>query len=465
MGCAHTRSRHRLLLRIGMLGLLATHSAAAQVDGIPGLATGFVPGALLVSPGPGAEDGCKEPGTSTPGGLMITRWDSLGITLRTPNPWRPDCTRQAPGRADAQPRTEETQAAMTSEPGHEGRDSPTHGLPTQGWFHDPPFSDQEVRTLWDAFREAPSAPEFSALADALFSRADWVGLQEAARVRLEHAPGSPEALERLGMACLSLGQEDEAVRAFQEIGEGPIQDAVLWDRAGVLLMMTHRADLAEPLLRKAVTARPDDPIPARHLALLLWELEQPEEAARIVETLLETTHADPVTSAVLRDDLALFYHAALANGGDDWEIRMRAVRRDVNLEAWHTHRVVLDWYPNRVPVTLLMASDGEDSSPRAAGREELSAPKASCSGLASVRLDHERTGTWHVGAAGGVSERVQGTAMVIVPDFRRQISLVLVQPFTLEPGQERDVVRHLLSFDLPGGQVPGEVEAETTVLP
>ncbi len=424
-------------------------------------------------PSPHTDDGATQKHPMT--GLAVTRWDRFGVTLTAPDPW--DTPRHPPqkdmrgGGPNEAPRfaPEASSGGQGRHPDHEEahlEPGATAAVRADAsWVNPPPLSDGYVDALRNRVRSRPTEASFQALADALFSRADWSGLLEVARQWLAFAPSSPGAREALGMAHLSLGHHDQAVTIFEAMAAAAPGDPMVADRAGVLLLVTHRADLAEPLFLEAMAADASDPVPVRHLALLLWQLERPEEAVRLLEQFLDSHAVSGHVRETLLGDLALVYRAALDAGGDDWDIRVRAARRGAPLQHWDDVRVVVEWRPPDEPVALHLAQTWPGSGKPGRVEERLVPPAASSSGLVSVRVAPPLPGRWHVGAGtpDGTRGPVTGTVMVIAPAFRDRIALVLLQPFTLAANDAG--IRHLLSFDLPGGPPPPDVEGETRIEP
>ncbi len=438
-----------------------------------GMAT--APGAIQVAGTDLAMAPCRDPAGARTGALRMTGWGRFGMTLTASNPWQPSCrtVREEPAQGNVGTQTDPSAPSGDMLPGS----SPLGPLETAGrvlaapepgdaaWVAPPRIDDDRLEALWHRARTEASSDAFRALCGALFSRADWQGLREAAGAWSHAFPASAEALEQLGIAQLGLGEDEEAVAAFLDIAAIDPGRADLADRAGVLLLMTDRADRAEPLFRMAVEAQPDDLVSVRHLALLLWLLERPAEAVRIVEQALATSSLSTSAARTLLDDLGLFYHADLERGGDDWDIRMRAAARGVDLTRWKDVRVVLDWGPAAGRLALHLARDGGPGTSRRPEGSIVMFQAGDGPGIASVRLLSQDPGTWHVGvgATEELTRPVQGTVMVIAPAFREKVSLVLVQPFTLV--REGASPRHVMSFDLPGGSPPSGVEAETRVVP
>src|SRR5205823_2669333 len=124
---------------------------------------------------------------------------------------------------------------------------------------------------------------YNRLSDAYAARSEWTALRRLALRWQPYDPENPQVYEILGIADEHLGNAAEAARADASLIEIAPAKSELLQRAGLLLLRTHHAALAETPLRRALESRPDRVNGYRHLALVVWRVGRLEEDAGVVE--------------------------------------------------------------------------------------------------------------------------------------------------------------------------------------
>ncbi len=302
----------------------------------------------------------------------------------------------------------------------------------------------EVEALWRKLKDDPrDRGVYNALSDALVDRGEWSSLRRLALQWQPYDPENPQVYEILGIADDHLGNEAEAARAAASLIEVAPAKTELLQRAGLLLLRSGHANLAETPLRHALELRPDRVNGYRHLALMLWREGRPEEAAKVLESATRQQFPQWYRDAqrVIREELGYVYRAWQAKEpARRGEIERRARDYNVDLARRDALRITLAWETDANDVDLHVVD------PR--GEECYYSHKATAAGLQLyeditqglgpevVRADKLEKGTYHIGvnyfAAGpmGVS---RGIVVVMRDDD------VEIYPFRLIEGGKRDV--------------------------
>jgi tetratricopeptide (TPR) repeat protein len=312
---------------------------------------------------------------------------------------------------------------------------------TADWTRRRTPSRDEVARLEAKLRETPRDRElYNQLSETLASLGEWSDLRALALRWQPYDPENPQVYEVLGMADTELGRETEAARAFASLIEIAPNKPELLQRAGLLLLRTRRAALAEAPLRRALEMRPDRANAYRHLALLLWRDGRIEEAARVLET---ATRQDfpgwyGGVKRVVREELGYVYRAWLRREPSlRRDIEQRAREHDVDLDRVDALRVTLAWETDANDVDLHVVDPS--------GEEVYYSNKESDSGLQLyeditqglgpevVRASRAARGTYHVGVryfAAGPMGISRGVVIVMREDD------VDIHPFRLAKGGE-----------------------------
>jgi Flp pilus assembly protein TadD len=302
-------------------------------------------------------------------------------------------------------------------------------------------SRDDVARIERKLKEDPRDRElYNQLSEALALRGEWDALRDLALRWQPFDPENPQVYELLGMADTELGREDEAARAFASLIEVAPGKPELLQRAGLLLLRTHRASLAEAPLRRALELRPDRANAYRHLALLLWREGRVEEAARVLET--ATRQEFPVwyrdVKRVVGEELGYVYRAwAKKDPSMRREIEDRAREYNVDLDRSDALRITLAWETDANDVDLhVVDPSGEEvyySHRQSESGLQLYEDITEGLGPEVVRASRAYRGTYHVGvryfAAGpmGISRGV----VVVMQDGD-----VDIHPFRLAKGGE-----------------------------
>lgn len=226
-------------------------------------------------------------------------------------------------------------------------------------------SDETLQQLRTALAQQPKdRRQYNALTDALWKRADWKGLLGTALQWQAYDPENPQVYEAIGESALQLGQKELAARAFASLVEIAPNKPELLQRAGLLLLRAQAGALSETPLRKALEVRPDRVNTYRHLALLLWQLNRPEEAAVVLEEALKQSFQGWYGNVirVVKEELGYIYRAwAIAEPSRAAEIQARARSLDVDLSRTDDFRATLVWETDANDVDLhVVDPNGEE---------------------------------------------------------------------------------------------------------
>ena len=302
-------------------------------------------------------------------------------------------------------------------------------------------SRERVAQLEKELRANPADRElYNQLSETLAALGSWNDLRALALRWQPYDPENPQVYEMLGNASAELGREEEAARAFASLIEIAPAKPELLQRAGLLLLRTKRARLAEAPLRRALELRPDRANAYRHLALMLWQEGRTEEAARVLEsaTRQEFPNWYRDVKRVIREELGLVYRAWLnKDESRRREIEERAREHGVSLDRRDALRITLAWETDANDVDLhVVDPDGEEvyySNKASDSGLELYEDVTQGLGPEVVRASKTVAGTYHVGVryfAAGPMGISRGVVIVTRGDD------VQIHPFRLAKGGE-----------------------------
>src|SRR5438067_3190373 len=180
------------------------------------------------------------------------------------------------------------------------------------WTKPPRSTQGEVEELEKKLAADPRDRDvYNRLSDAYAARSEWTALRRLALQWQPYDPENPQVYEVLGIADEHLGNAAEAARADASLIEIAPAKSELLQRAGLLLLRTHHAALAETPLRRALEARPDRVNGYRHLALMFWREGRIEEAAGVLESATRQQFPQWYLNVqrVVREELGYVYRA------------------------------------------------------------------------------------------------------------------------------------------------------------
>jgi tetratricopeptide (TPR) repeat protein len=213
-----------------------------------------------------------------------------------------------------------------------------------------------------ATRAREAAPTSPQIADTtgwiLFRRGQYANALPFLRAGAEKLPDEPEVQYHLGMALYRLGQEQPAIRAFQQVAAGAgeatfKQDAA--DRLAILAIDPTTADAsARQSLEKRLAADPSDVVVLSRLAVLEERAGHPAEAAAQYETALKANPESARTMAAL----VQLYAGALKNPARATELSKKAYALAPNdgQVTWTMGRAILATGDFSWALTLLQAA-------------------------------------------------------------------------------------------------------------
>ena len=245
---------------------------------------------------------------------------------------------------------------------------------------------------------------YNQLSETLAAYGEWSSLRRLALRWQPYDPENPQVYEVLGLADEHLGNEDEAARAYASLIEIAPAKPELLQRAGLLLLATRHARVAEAPLRRALELRPDRANAYRHLAIMLWSEGRLAEAARVLES--ATAQQFPNwyggVDRVIREELGYVYRAWMKKEPSRRdEIADRAREFNVNLERHDGLRVTLAWETDANDVDLhVVDPDGEECFyNHRSTRSGLELYEDITQGLGPevVRTNETERGTYHIG--------------------------------------------------------------------
>ena len=217
-------------------------------------------------------------------------------------------------------------------------------------------SKERVAELQSQLRTNPQDREaYNQLSETLAALGEWKEVRDLALRWQPYDPENPQVYEMLGNASTELGRESEAARAYASLIEIAPAKPELLQRAGLLLLRTHRARLAEGPLRRALELRPDRVNAYRHLALMLREDGRIEEAARVLESATRQQYPNWYRDVqrILREELGSVYRAWLRKDASRRrEIEDRAREYHADLDRSDALRVTLAWETDANDVDL-----------------------------------------------------------------------------------------------------------------
>ena len=280
---------------------------------------------------------------------------------------------------------------------------------------------------------------YNQLSETLAAHDQWTALRELALRWQPYDPENPQVYEVLGMAADELGHDSEAARAFASLIEIAPAKTELLQRAGLLLLRTRSARLAEAPLRKALEVRPDRANGYRHLALMLWQEGRVEEAARVLESATRQTFPGWYGSVqrVIREELGSVYRAWMRKDPSQrTEIANRAREYGVDLDRRDALRITLAWETDANDVDLHVVDPfGEECYySHKATQRGLSLYEDITQGLGPevVRAGELDRGTYHIGVryfSAGPMGISRGIVVVLREDEQLEI-----HPFRLTQG-------------------------------
>jgi tetratricopeptide (TPR) repeat protein len=305
----------------------------------------------------------------------------------------------------------------------------------------------EVKALKEKLNADPhDRTLYNQLSGALADREEWSALRALALQWQPYDPENPQVYEILGVADEHLGKTSEAARADASLIEIAPGKTEILQRAGLLLLRTHHANLAEGPLRRALELRPDRVNSYRHLALLLWQDGRIDEAARVLESATRQQFPRWYGDAqrVVREELGYVYRALLEKEPKRRnEIDTRARDYGVDLARKDALRITLAWETDANDVDLhVVDPNGEEcyySHKHNASGLELYEDITQGLGPEVVRTSELLKGTYHVGV-NYFSAGPMGVSRGIVVILRNaDIDIV---PFRLVEDSRQDM-RHL----------------------
>jgi len=308
------------------------------------------------------------------------------------------------------------------------------------WIRQQTPSRARIDELEAALQRDPRDREsYNQLSEALAVHGEWAALRSVALRWQPYDPENPQVYEVLGIAADSLGNDAEAARAFASLIEIAPAKTELLQRAGLLLLRTRSARLAETPLRKALEVRPDRANGYRHLALMLWREGRFEEAARVLESATRQTFPNWYGNVqrVIREELGSVYRAwSRSDPSRSSEIAERAREHSVDLSRRDALRVTLAWETDANDVDLHVVDPaGEECFYRnKSTRAGLTLYEDITQGLGPevVRTGKLDRGTYHVGVryfAAGPMGISRGLVIVLRDDDQLEI-----HPFRLTKG-------------------------------
>ncbi len=305
-------------------------------------------------------------------------------------------------------------------------------------------AQEEIDALWSKLdKDAQNRDAYNALSDALAARAEWSALRRLALKWQPYDAENPQVYEILGIADEQLGNAAEAARAEASLIEIAPAKPELLQRAGLLLLRTHHASLAETPLRRALELRPDRANGYRHLALMLWREGRVEEAARVLESATRQQFPQWYLNVqrVIREELGYVYRAWLAKEPSrKAEIEQRARDFNADLSRRDALRITLAWETDANDVDLhVVDPSGEEcwySHKTTRSGLELYEDITQGLGPEVVRTETLHKGTYHIGVnyfAAGPMGISRGIVVVMRGDD------VEIYPFRLVEGGRRDI--------------------------
>jgi tetratricopeptide (TPR) repeat protein len=277
--------------------------------------------------------------------------------------------------------------------------------PDADWISRNRPSQATIAALEAKLEENPRDREtYNQLSEILAGRSEWNDLRRLALRWQPYDPENPQVYEVLGLADVELGKESEAARAFASLIEVAPGKPELLQRAGLLLLRTRRASIAETPLRRALEIRPDRANAYRHLALMLWQEGRVEEAARVLESATRQTFPNWYgdVQRVIREELGYVYRAWLQmDPSQRRDIEARAREYRVDLERDDALRITLVWETDANDVDLHVIEPSGDevyySNPRSSSGLELYGDITQGLGPEVIRTSRPQRGTYHVG--------------------------------------------------------------------
>ncbi|MCZ7645791.1 MAG: VIT domain-containing protein [Planctomycetota bacterium] len=373
-------------------------------------------------------------------------------------------------RESAAPAGPPATAAPATDPATTGRSAEAGAVPAMkpkrpewvGQYNRKP-SEGELKELLAKVQAAPLDRMLrNGLAEAEARIGNWDALLAECFEWLPFDAENPQVYEHLGTAAGRLGDAKTALRAFASVAEVAPRNAAYLERAGYLLLVAGKYDLAETMFRRALKERDDNANIHRGLAFGLWMAGRHAEAANVLENALGKTfdgrYGD--VQRVMKEELGYVLRAWQAawakeprqQGEQESPARKLAAKLGIDLQRTDALRVTLAWETDANDVDLhIVDPSGEEcfySHKQNASGLELYSDQTQGLGPEVIRTDRTQKGLYHVGVKYynpgpmGVS---RGVVFVLHPDAEGNLAQPRVVPFCLVPNGEE--VRHLLALE------------------
>ncbi len=297
-------------------------------------------------------------------------------------------------------------------------------------------------------------------AEALVKAGKWDTLQALGFEWLPFDPENPQIFEFLGQSSTQLKDAKSALRAYASIAEVAPNRSGLLARAGWLMLVAKRYELAEQMFRAALAQREDNPNIHRGLALSLWlggwdkDASKLDAAAQVLEKALKmkfnSRYGD--LHKVFKQELSYIYRSMLQPDSAADGLEKRARQYGVDLKYSDALRVTLCWETDANDVDLhIVDPSGEEcfySHKKNASGLKLYSDQTQGLGPEVIRTAKTLPGIYHVGVkyynAGpmGVS---RGVVVILRPSNGEKRSKPRILPFCLVPDGQG--IRHLMAVE------------------
>lgn len=272
-----------------------------------------------------------------------------------------------------------------------------------------------------------------------------------------------QVFECMGQSASHLKDEKTMLRALSSIAEVAPNSADTLGRAGWLMIVEKKYELAEKLFVMAAQFNPEDPNHTRGRAIAHWLAGEYERAAQAYEEGLSHKYEERYGDAkrVLSEELGYVYrawlHAAEGNKDTVAGIEARAKKNEVDLKRTDALRVTLNWETDSSDVDLHVVDPNKEEcyyehTQNASGLA-LYSDQTDGYGPEVIRCEKALPGTYHVGV-NYYSPGPMGVSRGVVMIFKPQDGLVngpAVLPFCLYPNDdkvEKDM-RYLTKLTMP----------------
>jgi tetratricopeptide (TPR) repeat protein len=178
-------------------------------------------------------------------------------------------------------------------------------------------------------------------------------------------PRNPMVYEYLGVAYDSLGEDEQALRAFSTIAEISPGDSGLLNRAGYLAFRAEEYEMAATLFRFAIEHRPEHQNNYRGLALTLWAEGKYQEAVETYQKALKQNYHGRYKNVkrILREEARTILNAwQKADKKSASKVKKWASKLGVKLVPDESLRITLHWETDANDVDLhVVDPNGEES--------------------------------------------------------------------------------------------------------